>query len=47
MSIVSSIKKVLQKQEQQETPVQAEPTKDTKKDSKGKHGEDFCCGGCS
>lgn len=47
MSILSSIKKVFQKEEKQKTPAQAEPAKETQKDSKGKHGEDFCCGGCS
>lgn len=47
MSILSSIKKVFQKEEKQKAPAQAEPTKETKKDPKGKHGEDFCCGGCS
>lgn len=45
MSILSAIKNVFKKVDKQQT--QSEPAKDTKKESKGKHGEDFCCGGCS
>lgn len=47
MSIFSTIKKAFQKEDKQAAPTQAQPEKDTKKESKGKHGEDFCCGGCS
>jgi len=47
MSILSTIKKAFQKEDKQAASTQSQPAKDTKKESKGKHGEDFCCGGCS
>lgn len=47
MSIVASVKKLFKKEAEQEVKAQDTPAKETKEKPKGKHGEDFCCGGCS
>ncbi len=44
---LTAIKNLFSKKQKADTKPNQPTPKDTKKSAKGKHGEDFCCGGCS